>query len=487
MTGLLEVQGVTKRYGRLVALENVSASFRPGEIHGVLGENGAGKSTLVSIVAGFVRPDEGRIELDGVPLELGRPFAARHRGIEMVHQHFALVPAFDAAENVALYRLDRLTGGANIAARTQAALALAARLGWEIPAQWPVREMSVGVQQRLEILKAMSGDAQVLIFDEPTAVLGPEEVQDLFAVLRKLRDEGRTVVLIAHKLAEIMAITDRVTVLRKGVKVLEAATFEIEPEQLAHAMVGEIPAGVTIQEAVDPLPGLTLRNVTVQGDRGERAVNGVTLDVPGGRIIGVGGVDGNGQRELAEFVAGVRPAEAGEATFAGAPVDLDAVRVAYIPQDRRHDGLALDLDLVDNLLLGGFRRPELRRGFWLRATAVRAWCRDLVERFSIKTDSLARPVKSLSGGNQQKVIVSRNLDRRPDLLVAVNPTRGLDVRATDFVHDQIRQARAQGTAVLLVSTDLDELISLSDTTYFLSRGRLTEATSASAYLGGLPA
>lgn len=476
---MLNVQGVTKHYGRLVALDQVTASFSPGEIHAVLGENGAGKSTLMGVMSGFVSPNSGTVTLDGEEIPLGRAFDCKRLGIEMIHQHFTLVPAFTVAENLALARLEGLVQPSRVAERAKPSLAAAARLGWRIDPKAPVHELSVGEQQRLEILKALGGDARVLIFDEPTAVLSPDEVDDLFRVLRTLRDEGRIVVLIAHKLSEVLEIADRVTVLRRGKLVASAARAEVDEDRLAQWMVGEMPPHAEQAGGSISGPGLSVKEVRVKGDRKEDAVRGVSFDVQRGEIFGIGGVDGNGQFELAEAIAGVRTVAGGEMRWMA-----EEGETGYVPQDRQHDGLALGLSVQENMLLGGYRREIFSRGPFLRLERITSWARRLIEQFEIKVDSPRERVAALSGGNQQKVVVSRTLDAKPSLLVVVNPTRGLDIRATHFVHGQIRKARDEGAAVLLVSTDLDELYALSNRTAFMSRGELVHGDDARALLGG---
>lgn len=437
----------------------------------MLGENGAGKSTLMSVIAGFVAPDAGNGELKGSPLPFGKPFEARRRGIAMVHQHFALVPAFSVAENLSLARLRGVWRRHRPERDASPALELAKELGWAIDPSAPTDDLPVGVQQRIEILKALSSDADVVIFDEPTAVLTPDEVEDLFRVIRALKEHGRVIILIAHKLSEVMAIADRVTVLRRGKFVATAEIAAVDADQLATWMVGEVPA-VRRPETRAFEPGLSLTDVHVRGNRGEHAVRGVTFAVGHGEILGIGGVDGNGQVELAEALARVRPAAAGSIYLAG--LDIEEANIAYIPQDRQADGLALSMSIRDNLLIAGHRRPELTFGPFLRTRRIRQWADDLVGRFQIKVGSVRDPVSSLSGGNQQKVVVARSLDQVPDMLVAVNPTRGLDVLATDYVHSQIIAAASAGAVVVLFSTDLDELAALAHRTVFLSRGMLTD-------------
>jgi ABC-type uncharacterized transport system ATPase subunit len=468
--GELVVEGLSKRYGSVRALENVSARFASGEIHAVLGENGAGKSTLVGVLAGFVSADSGSVKLDGKPIPLGRPNECRHAGVAMVHQHFTLVPEFTVAENLALDRLQNLIGFLRQDELAEPALKLSAELNWPIEPKAKVKNLPVGVQQRLEILKVLADDSPVVIFDEPTAVLAPDEVLDLFRVLRDLKQRGKTVILIAHKLSEVLSVADRVTVLRRGQFVATASIGDVDENQLATWMVGDLPADLTKEPRTD----------WAKGDRGEDALRGITIDIRRGEILGIGGVDGNGQVELAEVAVGVRPISRGELLWDQSPEH----RIAYIPQDRRTDGLALNMSILDNMLIEGHRRAELSRGPFLDTGAAKSWATRLVDQFQIKTPSASEKVGSLSGGNQQKVVVSRNLDQTPDLLVCVNPTRGLDIRAADFVQRQILKARDEGAAVLLISTDLDELAILADRTQFISRGELREALEASSLVGG---
>lgn len=464
----LNVRDVSKRFGVVRALEGVDVDFESGAIHAVLGENGAGKSTLMNVLGGFVRPDAGEVLLDGEPLPLGDPLGCRKRGVEMVHQHFMLVPAFTVAENLALARLGRLAGTLDLLETVEPSLLLARHLGWSVDSSARTEDLSVGDQQRIEILKALAGDAPVLIFDEPTAVLTPSEVDDLFRVLGDLRASGKTIILIAHKLDEVMRIADRVTVLRKGRKVADAEIGDVDPQTLARWMVGDLPQPPKRQPRPEGGPALTVRDLAVRGDRGQNAVQGVTFEVARGEVLGIGGVDGNGQVELAETLAGVRGWQSGDMTWEGTnrlPV------AAYIPQDRQAEGLALGMTVMENLLVGG---GPAARGPFLRPGAIRAWAKGLVARYDIRTPSLDIPVGSLSGGNQQKVVVARALDRAPDLLVAVNPTRGLDIQAADTVHQVILGAAEAGCAVILFSTDLDELAVLATRTLFMSRGRLVE-------------
>lgn len=491
--GELVVERLSKRYGFVQALEDVSTAFAPNEIHAVLGENGAGKSTLMGVLAGFVSPDSGSVTLNSEPVPVGRPFDCRRAGIAMVHQHFMLVPEFTVAENLALDRLGGLGGLLKVSDLAKPALELAHELGWEIDPATKVRNLPVGAQQRIEILKVLADDSPVVILDEPTAVLGPDEVLDLFRVLRNLKERGKIVILIAHKLSEVLTIADRVTVLRRGKFVAAAEIGEVDETQLATWMVGELPPDLAKEPRTETQPGLKLSDIWAKGDRGEDALRGISLEVRRGEILGIGGVDGNGQVELAEVATGVRTASRGEVDWTSGSrggsgeaksAVFENILIAYIPQDRQVDGLALNMSIQDNMLIEGHRRPGLTKGVLLNLSAIRTWSARLVEQFQIKTPSSREIAGSLSGGNQQKVVVSRNLDQTPDLLVAVNPTRGLDIRAADFVQRQILKARDEGAAVLLISTDLDELANLADRTQFLSRGELREAEDAAGLVGG---
>lgn len=478
----LHVENIVKRFGSLTALDNVSASFRPGEIHAVLGENGAGKSTLMGILSGFVVPDSGSVKLDGELVPVGRPFACKRTGIEMIHQHFTLVSEFSIAENFAMSRLPGLVGASNVTERSQPSLAAAARLGWEMEPGRKVSSLSVGAQQRVEILKALGGNARVIIFDEPTAVLSPDEVSDLFRVLRQLRDDGHVVILIAHKLSEVLSVADRVTVLRRGKWIASAPIAEVTERTLAEWMVGELPAPLPKRSESNLKRGVMAVDVSVLGDRGETAVRNVNFQIQRGEILGLGGVDGNGQLELAEALVGIRKV-IGSLLFESAAMDPAKARIAYVPQDRQHDGLAMGMSIEENLLITGHRKPELRSGPFLRFAKLNEWSKMLVKRFSVKANSPADRVAGLSGGNQQKVVVSRALDEQPDLLVVVNPTRGLDIRATEYVHSKILEARDGGAAVALFSTDLDEIYALADRVMFLSRGELIEDAGAESLFG----
>jgi simple sugar transport system ATP-binding protein len=482
----LQIRNVSKHFGTLAALEDVSAEFVSGEIHALLGENGAGKSTLMSVISGFLSPDKGEVLLDGKPIPIGRAHECKRIGIEMIHQHFTLVPEFSVAENLALVRLDRLVAPVNTRRLAEPALEMARTLGWTLEPDLRTRRLPVGVQQRIEILKAIGGDASVLIFDEPTAVLSPDEVEELFRVLQRLKSQGKVVILIAHKLSEVLGVADRVTVLRHGKLIASAPRFEVDAEMLAAWMVGEMPPKSVRREVGSLREGAKAVDLVVRGERGEVAVNGVSLEIRQGEVFGIGGVDGNGQVELAECLAQVRRPDGGTLLWRSQPFAKEAPRLGYVPQDRQTDGLALGMTIQDNMLVSGLQRKELFRGPFIKARSVFHWATSLIERYSIKADGPRALAGSLSGGNQQKVVVSRILDNDPSLLVVVNPTRGLDIKATQYVHEKILAARDGGAAVILFSADLDELYALSDRTQFLSRGRLVDDVGAASVVGGLP-
>jgi general nucleoside transport system ATP-binding protein len=469
---MLSVRSVSKRFGPVLALDDVTLEFSPGEIHAVIGENGAGKSTLMGILAGFVEPTKGEVTFNGQPLPVGRPFECKKLGIGMVHQHFTLVGELTVAENLALSRVDSVYEALNLTALTRSAMDLAEKLGWQVDPGAKVKDLPVGVQQRIEILKALAGDAEVLIFDEPTAVLSPDEIEDLLRVLQELAGLSKTVILIAHKLREVLAVAQRISVLRRTGLMATVPRAEADERKLAEWMVGELPPELNRPTGASE-PGLEVQGLWVRGDRGNRAVQDVSLTLSSGEVLGIGGVDGNGQVELAEALAQIRPVESGTMLWKGGPVDK--VAIGYVPQDRHTEGLALRMSVKDNLLIGALERQDLAGSRILDSARIGTWAHEIVDRFSIKVDHIDDPVSSLSGGNQQKVVVGRVLDAAPSLLVVVNPTRGLDVRATEFVHRQLLAAKEAGTAVALFSTDLDELAALADRTVFMSGGRLSEA------------
>ncbi|WP_405278363.1 ABC transporter ATP-binding protein [Gaopeijia maritima] len=454
-----------------MALDGARLDAFAGEVHALLGENGAGKTTLLSVLAGLVAPDAGSVRLDGVEVRARSPRQAWQQGIGMVHQHFALVDRMTVLENLALGR-----GGSglrlDLAAIRREATALAASVRLEVDLDAPVEGLGVGERQRAEILKVLLRDPGVLVLDEPTAVLSPGEVQGLLALLRRLAAEGRAVVLVAHKLDEVLAVADRVTVLRRGRTVLEAARAEVDARALAAAMVGEEAVGDLVvagsREASRPVgladapaPVAVLHDAGV-GDR----LAGVDLEIRPGEIVGIAGVEGNGQRALARLLAGRAAADRGR-------VEVPA-EVAFIPQDRHREGLVGGFTLTENVALGLHRSPRFRRGPLLRWSALRRRTRELMERYRITAPGPRARASALSGGNQQRLVVARELEGDPALIVAENPTRGLDVAAAAFVHRVLRErvGAERAAAVVLISTDLDEILALADRVFVLVRGRL---------------
>jgi simple sugar transport system ATP-binding protein len=483
---LLSVRAVAKRFGNVQALNGVDLDFRAGEIHALLGENGAGKSTLMHVLTGLVRPDRGQVWVDGVPLPPHAPRAARRAGIGMVHQHFTLVGALTVAENLALSLPAPAAWRFDAPAIAAGARALAERVGLELsPPDVPVSALPVGACQRLEILKALAGGARVLILDEPTAVLTPQEVRPLFAMLAQLRAHGRLVIFITHKLREVKAVADRVTVMRRGRVVSTDAVAAISEGEMAERMVGAALAAVSgtrrasVARAEDAQPALRVNDLSVRDARGVTALAGVSFGVQPGEIFGIAGVDGNGQRELFEVLVGAAQPTSGTVAVDGVAITVfnpraaQAAGIGHIPPDRHRDGLVLGMTVQENFLLSRSLIDRVaRRGIFQRR-AARRLAAGLAEQYAVRFASLDAPAQSLSGGNQQRVVVARALAQRPRVLVTVNPTRGLDVAATAAVATALDAAAREGCAIVLISTDLDEVLDLSDRVSVLARGRLS--------------
>jgi ABC-type uncharacterized transport system ATPase subunit len=479
---LLSLRGVSKRFGAVQALSDVDLDFNAGEIHAILGENGAGKSTLMHVLAGVQRPDTGTIVLQGSPVAFTSPRGARRAGIGMVHQHFTLIEPLTVAENLALSMPQPPRWRFDAALAAAQARALVRRIGLEIgPPEAQVSALPVGARQRLEILKALAGAGRVLILDEPTAVLTPQEARQLFAMLRQLRAEGRLVIFITHKLREVKEVADRVTIMRRGRVIARHAVGAISEREMAEHMVGEVaPAPPRVGQRHNGRPvALDVSRLSAPGGRGVDGLVDVSFTVRAGEVFGIGGVDGNGQRELFEVLVGLRRPSCGAVTVGGRPLTALTPRAAlaagigHIPPDRHHDGLVLSMTIEENLLL---HRGILDRFSWhglLRRAAARRFAADLARQYAIQFASLDAPARALSGGNQQRVIVARELAERPAVLVTVNPTRGLDIAAARAVADALIVVARQGCAVVLISTDLDEVLDLSASVSILSRGRLS--------------
>ena len=476
----LELRGVTKRYGALVANDGIDLTVEPGQIHALLGENGAGKTTLMNVLYGLTQPDDGEILADGQPITLRSPKDAIRVGLGMVHQHFMLVPVFTVAENVTLgAERSRGLGLLDRRGMRREVRELSERYGLRVDPDALIEELPVGVQQRVEIIKALVREAQVLILDEPTSVLTPGETNELFTIMRQLRADGRSIICISHKLREVQEIADVITVIRRG-QVMGQRPPSATDEELAALMVGR---KVVLQVSKSPAaPGevvLAVEGLSVPDDRGQLAVDGVSFSVRGGEILGVAGVQGNGQTELCEALMGLRPVSAGSVRLAGRDITAQTPRqriragVGYIPEDRQADGLIADFSVADNMILDVYDRPPYAKGLALDLAASRANAIARVAQFDVRTTSVDTPAGTLSGGNQQKVILAREFGRDLQLLLACQPTRGLDVGSIEFVHRRIISERDQGVAVVIISAELDEVYALADRIAVMYEGRIT--------------
>lgn len=476
----LELRGITKRFGSLTANDHISLTVEPGQIHSLLGENGAGKSTLMNVLFGLLSPDEGEILIDGVVAPIHDSGDAVRRGIGMVHQHFMLVPVFTVTENVVLgfeptKSLDRI----DYKRATQEIRELSQRFKLEVDPEAIVENLPVGIQQRVEIIKALSHDAELLILDEPTAVLTPQEIDALMEIMRSLADAGKSILFITHKLKEVKEIADVITVIRLG-KVVGTAEPTMSEGELASMMVGRSVNLTVEKSAYDPGEGvLEIRDLVVLDDRGLVAVDGVSLDVRAGEVLALAGVQGNGQTEFVEAIVGMRHVESGTITLRGVDITnltpreaLDA-GLGHIPEDRQRDGLVLSMSVADNLVLNTPRRAPFARRGTRNFAAINENAERLVHDFDIRTSSIFAPVSSLSGGNQQKVIVARELSRRLEFLVASQPTRGLDVGSIEYVHRQIVEYRNRGNGSLIVSSELDEVYALGDRIAVMYEGKIS--------------
>jgi simple sugar transport system ATP-binding protein len=476
----LELRNITKRFGGFTANNNISLTVEPGQIHCLLGENGAGKSTLMNVLFGLLEPEEGEILIDGEPVTFSNSGDAVRRGIGMVHQHFMLVPVFSVAENVVLgfeptKSFDRL----DLEKAADDIRRVSKEFGLEVDPEAIIEELPVGIQQRVEILKALNHDAQLLILDEPTAVLTPQEIDALLEIMRSLAASGKSILFITHKLKEVQAIADVITIIRLGEVVDTALPTESE-STLASKMVGrEVNLTVSKEATVQGDDVLEIRNLVVQDDRGIVAVNNISLDVHGGEILALAGVQGNGQTELVEAIAGIRRVESGTIKLNGKDITNHSPRqildagLGHIPEDRQANGLVLSMSVADNMVLNTPRRDPFAKRGTRNLKAVDENAQTLVKNFDVRTTSTQAPLSSLSGGNQQKVIVARELSRPIVALVAAQPTRGLDVGSIEYVHKQIVNERNSGRGVLIVSSELDEVFALGDRIAVMHNGKIT--------------
>jgi simple sugar transport system ATP-binding protein len=475
---VVRLEGITKRFPGVVANRDVRLVVRAGEVHAVVGENGAGKSTLMKILYGMQRPDEGTIEVDGKAVRFADPGQAIAAGIGMVHQHFMLADNLSVLENVVLGAEPTRGGRLDVRAARSRIRELSDRYGLDVDPDALVEELGVGDRQRVEILKVLYRGARVLILDEPTAVLVPHEVDELFASLVGLRAEGVAVIFISHKLDEVLRVADAVTVLRQGTTVTTVDPRDVTPRQLAELMVGSaLPTPETRESTVTDAVELSVEDLTVLSPDGRPVVEGVSLRVRRGEVLGIAGVEGNGQVELVAAQRG-RRASPGRVRLADQDISDWSTRqrreggIGYVPEDRHRQGLLLAAPLWENRVLGHQGRRPSRRGPWIDRKAARADTERIVREYGVKTPGIDVPAFALSGGNQQKLVIGREMSGSPSLLVASHPTRGVDVGAQAAVWDQLRAARREGLAVLLVSADLEELIGLSDTLVVMLRGRL---------------
>lgn len=486
MSFALKLRGITKAFPGVLANDHIDLDLKEGEILALLGENGAGKSTLMNILYGLYTPDEGEIYVRGSKVDIKDPNDAIELGIGMVHQHFMLVPVLTVTENVMLgnepVRNRILLDRKKSAARIQE---ISDQYKLNVDPDAYIKDLPVGVQQRVEIIKLLYREADILILDEPTAVLTPQEIEELFKIIRTLLDRGKSIIFITHKLNEVMEIADRIAVLRVGRMVGTANPEDTTEKELASMMVGrEVVLKVDKPPAHPKEKILEVNNLQATDERGNQAVNGVSFDVKEGEILGVAGVQGNGQTELVQILTGLRKPDSGQVIIDGvdmtgaSPRDILDAKVAHVPEDRQHDGLVLSFSVADNLILNTYAKPPFTKGFSMQESVIREAARQRVQEFDVRTPGVMIPVGNLSGGNQQKVIVAREFSRPIKLLIAAQPTRGLDVGSIEYIHKRLIEKREDGTAVLLVSTELEEIMSLSDRIAVMYEGKILDIVPA---------
>ncbi|WP_197058226.1 ABC transporter ATP-binding protein [Brevibacillus thermoruber] len=479
------MRGITKRFPGIVANDNINLVVKKGEIHALLGENGAGKSTLMNILFGLYQPDEGEILINGKPVHITSPNVANELGIGMVHQHFMLVETFTVTENIVLGNEPKNGLQIDIRRAVKEVEELSRKYGLKVDPTAKIADISVGMQQRVEILKTLYRGADILIFDEPTAVLTPQEIQELIEIMHNLVKEGKTIILITHKLKEIMAVCDAVTIIRRGKVIDSVAVKDTNPDELAAKMVGrEVTFKVDKQQPQPKEVILSVENVTAMGNRGVNALNGISFEVRAGEILGIAGVDGNGQSELIEVLTGLRKASGGRILLKGQditnrlPREISEAGLSHIPEDRHKRGLVLDFTMSENMVLETYFHPRFNKNGFLDYAAIDKHASRLIEEFDVRTPSIHTKARALSGGNQQKAIIAREVDKDPDLLIAAQPTRGLDVGAIEFIHKRLVEQRDKGKAVLLISLELDEVINVSDRIAVIYEGQIVGIVDA---------
>ncbi len=486
MSSVLELRGITKSFPGVLANDHIDLTLEEGEVLALLGENGAGKSTLMNILYGLYTPDEGEIFIRGSKVKIEDPNDAIRLGIGMVHQHFMLVPVLTVTENVMLGN-EPVRNGMFLDKKKSAARIreISDQYKLNVDPNAYIKDLPVGVQQRVEIIKLLYREADILILDEPTAVLTPQEIEELFKIIRTLLERGKSIIFITHKLNEVMEIADRIAVLRVGRKVGTAIPSETTEKELASMMVGrEVVLQVDKPPAQPQDKILEVMGIEALNDQGNKVVDGVSFDVQGGEILGIAGVQGNGQTELVQVLTGLRKPSGGQFLIDGrdmtgaSPRKILDAKVAHVPEDRQHDGLVLGFPVADNLILNTYAKPPFTRRFSMQEKVIQETARARVKEFDIRTPGIMIPVNNLSGGNQQKVIVAREFSRPIKLLIAAQPTRGLDVGSIEYIHNRLIEKREDGVAVLLVSTELEEIMSLSDRIAVMYEGKLLKILPA---------
>jgi len=481
----LELRNITKRFGTLVANDNISLTLAPGEILSLLGENGAGKSTLMNVLYGLLQPEEGQILIDDKPVKFSGPGDAMAAGVGMVHQHFMLIPVFTVAENVVLgHEPTGKVGNLDLEAARKLVKEISDRFGFDIDPDAKVQDLPVGAQQRVEIIKSLARDAKILVLDEPTAVLTPQETDELMDIMRGLSKNGTSIIFITHKLREVQKVADRIIVIRQG-KVVSEASPKATAGELASLMVGrEVDLDTKKNAAKLGAETLVVKNLTVLDDRNQQMVDGISFSVNDGEILAIAGVQGNGQTELAEAILGLRKIHSGSITVAGKDLTKSNVRqvleagVGYIPEDRKKDGLVGEFSIAENLMLDGSFGKPFAKGVQIDFAKRDEIASKLIQEFDIRTPSASTLAKQLSGGNQQKVVVAREMSRDLRVLIASQPTRGVDVGSIEFIHEQIVAARDAGKTVVIISTELDEVLALADRIAVMYRGRIVGIVDA---------
>lgn len=484
---VIEMLGIRKEFGGFVANNNITLQLKKGEIHALLGENGAGKSTLMNVLFGLYQPESGEIKVHGKSVKITDPNVANDLGIGMVHQHFMLVENFTVTENIVLGNEPTKRGTVNIKDAAKDIAALSEKYGLDVDPHAKIEDISVGMQQRVEILKTLYRGAEILIFDEPTASLTPQEINELIEIMRRLISEGKSIILITHKLNEIMEVSDRVTIIRKGEGIGTVVTAETSPDQLAELMVGRQVEFKTEKTLANPKDeALNIENLVVLDYRGIEKVKGLNLTVRKGEIVGIAGIDGNGQSELIEAITGLRKVKSGKVTLNGQditnkkPRQITETGIGHIPQDRHKHGLVLDFTIGHNIALQTYYKEPISKFGIIDYKKISKKAKQVIEEFDVRTGhgetTLAR---ALSGGNQQKAIIGREVDRDPDLLIAALPTRGLDVGAIEFIHRRLIEQRDKGKAVLLISFELDEVMNVSDSIAVIYDGQIVDTLTPS--------